>query len=97
MTKYVSKTHHHTALLLSNFYLTFEEGIASIAKFEYHRVLNIQRDPISTQHVLVVDPKQPNQFFRIEKRDIELANQDRQALYHLLSHTLDHLKHTTEA
>ncbi|NHC02428.1 hypothetical protein G9F31_01340 [Acinetobacter sp. 187] len=98
MTKYIAKTNNRTALFLSHFYATFEESVANINKIEHNRILTIKNDPISSQHILVIDSKNPNKNFRIEKRDIELANQNRQSLYHLLTNVFDDLKvHATPA
>lgn len=91
MSKYISKTNNQTALFLSNFYGTFEESVAAVGKIEHHRILVIQNDPISSQHIIVQDTRNLHKNFRIEKHDIELANQNRQALFHLLSVVLDDL------
>ena len=92
MSKYISKTNNRTALFLSNFHPTFEPSIAGVSTIEHNRILKIKNDPISTQHVLVEDTKNIGKTFRIEKRDVELANQNRQSLYHLLAVVLDDLK-----
>lgn len=92
MSKYISKTNNRTAIFLSNFHPTFEASIAGVGNIEHNRILKIKNDPISTQHVLVQDLKNLAKTFRIEKRDIELANQSRQSLYHLLAIVLDELK-----
>lgn len=91
MTTYFAQKYNKTALFLMNMHANFEVSIQHVDRIEYQRKLIIQNDPISNQHIQVVNTKKPNDFIRIEKRDIEIANQDRQALYHLLATVLNTL------
>lgn len=92
MTKYIAKTNNRTAIFLTNVHATFEASIQALSSIEYTRKLAIKNDPISSLHILVEDTKNLNNFIRIEKIDIALANKDRQALYHLVATVLDTLK-----
>lgn len=91
MTIYFAKKNNKTALFLTNIHANFEESIQFLPRIEYQRQLTIQNDPVSNQHIQVINSNQPNDFIRIEKRDIQLANQDRQMLYHLLATVLNTL------
>ena len=92
MSKFLTKKVNSTALILSNFHSTFEASIQGLSHVEPQRNLIIKDDPISSHHVLVQDKILANHFIRIEKKDIEYANQNRQELYHLLSTVLDNIK-----
>lgn len=96
MSKFFTKHPNRHAIVLSNFHSNFEDGIAGLRFLDFKNRLVLKSDPQSQHHVLVQDEQNPNLKFRVEKADIELANHDRHALYHLLAIVLNHF-HTPTA
>lgn len=92
MSKFFAKTTNRTALILSNFHSTLEASLQGLNSIEPLRILVIKDDPISTQHILVHDHILVANSIRIEKKDVEAANKNRQELYHLLATILDQVK-----
>lgn len=92
MPKFFTKTTNRTALILSNFHGTLEASLQGLGSIEPQRILVIKEDPISTQHILVHDKVLVGNSIRLEKKDVEAANKNRQDLYHLLSTVLDQVK-----
>lgn len=92
MTKYIAKKQNYTALFLTNMHANFKDNIKALNLMQAKQNLVIQDDPISKQHIHVLDLKKPQYFVRVEKQDIQMANTDRQALYHLFATVLNELE-----
>ncbi|WP_445115416.1 hypothetical protein [Acinetobacter sp. WZC-1] len=98
MTKFVTRHTSKTALILSSFHSTFENSISGLHAIKPAIQLNLRNDPVSTQHILVERLRNGtvvSDNFRLEKKDIEDANNDRQALYHLMATVLNHFGATS--
>lgn len=91
MTKYIAKKQNHTALFLTNMHANFNDNIKALNRIQVKQNLAIRDDPISKQHIHVLDLNQPQRLIRIEKQDIKIADSDRQALYHLFATVLNEL------
>lgn len=92
MSKFIVKTTNLTALILSNAHSTFESSIQALPLNDYQRHLILKDDPLSTQHVLVQQQNSQGRQYRIEKKDIQIANTNRFELYYLLATVLNTVK-----
>ena len=90
MSKVFSKRPNRKAIVLSGFHTSFEDSINGLGLIDFKNKLTLKNDPLSSLHVLLIDIKNPQRKFRIEKADIAIADQDRHALYHLLAIALNY-------
>ena len=94
MNNYLTKTTNPTALVISKFHPTFEQCLEAVSNAQFKKDLRLKNHPLSAQYVLVESYVQGalRDKLSIEKRAVEIANQDPLALYHLFAGVLNHFE-----